>query len=155
MEAPAEKSFPLGTLTYQIISAFLDVFRELGHGFSEVVYTRALSIVLLERGFDISVEHEIPVRFHGEIIGTFRADIVVNETIVVEVKAAASLENYAVAQTLNYLKAAGGGVGLLLNFGRKAEHKRLVMGDNPSNSLPLLRRATTAASGDSQGSSGF
>ena len=68
--------------------------------------------------------------------------MVVNNTILVEIKAGQRLEAYAQAQLLNYLKAAGGGVGLLLNFGRHPEHKRMVMG-NPFNSLPLLRTSNT------------
>jgi GxxExxY protein len=139
MGAQTAKPFPFATLTYQIVAAFLQVFRELGHGFSEAVYCRALTVVLLERGFDVLAEHPIPVMFHGEIIGTFEADLVVNQSVIVEVKATESIENYAIVQTLNYLKAAGGGVGLVLNFGRHPSHKRLVMGDNPGNSLPLLR----------------
>ena len=140
MEEESQKNFPLGALTYQINAAFLDVYRELGHGFSETVCCRALVIVLLERGFEVDVEHHIPVLFHGEIIGTFRADIVVNKRVIVEVKATPVLEGHAVAQALNYLKAAGGGIGLVVCFGKRPEYKRLVMGSNPTNSLPLLRR---------------
>jgi GxxExxY protein len=134
------RSFPLTALTYQIIACFFEVFRELGHGFSEIVYQRALAIVLLERGFHVLMEQEIPVQFHGEIIGTFKADLVVDGMVIVEVKAAEKIENYAIAQCLNYLKAAGGGVGLILNFGRQPQHRRFVFGANPANSLPLLRR---------------
>jgi len=57
----------------------------------------------------------------------------------VEVKVATAIEKFAEAQILNYLKAAGGGIGLLLNFGREATYKRFAMGDNPINSLPVLR----------------
>jgi GxxExxY protein len=80
------------------------------------------------------------VQFRGEIIGTFEADLVVNGCVIIEIKATERIENYAVAQCLNYLKAAGGGVGLIVNFGRKPEDRRFVFGDNPSDSLPLLRR---------------
>jgi GxxExxY protein len=78
------------------------------------------------------------VQFRGFIIGTFHADIVVANVVLVEVKAANAIENYAQAQILNYLKAAGGGVGLLMNFGKEAAFKRFAMGD-PTNSLPNLR----------------
>ena len=80
----------------------------------------------------------LEVWFRGRSIGTFYADLIVDSTVLIEIKASATIEGYAVAQTLNYLKVAGGGVGLLLNFGRKPEFKRLVMGE-PSNSLPLLK----------------
>jgi GxxExxY protein len=100
----------------------------------------ALAIVLAERGFDVVMEERIPVQFHGEIIGTFEADLVVNGCVIIEIKAAETIENYAVAQCLNYLKAAGGGAGLILNFGRKPQHRRFVFGENPADSLPVLRR---------------
>ena len=77
--------------------------------------------------------------FRNQIIGDFYADIVVNGTILVEVKTAAQIEDYAKAQILNYLRCAGGGVGLLLNFGKRPEFKRFVVGD-PHNSLPQLRQ---------------
>ena len=104
MNGKPDSSFPLASLTYRNISCFLQVFRELGHGFSEAVYCRALAIVPLEQGFEIAVEHAIPVQFHGQIIGTFKADIVVNGRVIVEVKATPCIEDYAMAQTLNYLK---------------------------------------------------
>ena len=83
----------------------------------------------------------IEVCFRGRSIGVLYPDLIVNQTILVEVKATASIENFAIAQTLNYLKVAGGGVGLLLNFGHKAESQLLVMGD-PFNGLPVLRQST-------------
>ena len=75
--------------------------------------------------------------FRGHCIGTFRVDLIVNRTILIEVKGTAEIQSYAQAQLLNYLKAAGGGVGLLLNFGHRPQVRRMVMGD-PANSLPLL-----------------
>jgi GxxExxY protein len=140
MDDDLERAFPLSALTYQIIDCFFEVFRELGHGFSEIVYQRALAIVLLERGFDVAMEEKIPVHFHGQSIGTFEADLVVNGMVIVEIKATETIENYAIAQCLNYLKAAGGGVGLILNCGRKPQHKRFVFSNNPADSLPALRR---------------
>lgn len=80
---------------------------------------------------------ELPVLFHGQIIGVFKADVVVNRTILLEIKVGAEWQAYAHVQVVNYLKAAGGGVGLLLHFGKRAEVKRKVVGD-PADSLPLL-----------------
>ena len=92
--------------------------------------------------------HEpLQVHFRGHMIGSFFADLIVDRTVLIEVKATATMENYAIAQTLNYLKVAGGGVGLLLNFGRKPESKRLVMGD-PFNSLPALRAESQSSTTD-------
>jgi GxxExxY protein len=131
-------TFPHGHITERILGAFFEVHRELGHGFSEGVYRRAISIVLRSAGVEAIEERHICVLFRGSVIGNYYADIVVAGVVLVEVKAAATIENYACAQILNYLKAAGGGVGLLLNFGRDPSFKRFVMGD-ASNSLPVLR----------------
>ena len=132
-------NFPHGELTGAVIEAFQETHRELGSGFSEKVCCNALVIVLVEKKLQVAVEVPIDVQFRGRLIGRFFADIVVNDTLLLEVKAASSLEGYAQAQVLNYLKAAGGGVALLLNFGRYPQHKRLVMGD-AVNSLPNLHR---------------
>ena len=135
-------SFPHGDLTGKILEGFHITYNELGSGFSEAVSQAALSIVLRDMGLKVEIEVPIHVQFRGQIIGQFFADMVVNDTVLVEIKAGVTLEGWPEAQTLNYLKASGGGVGLLLNFGRRREHKRFVVGDNPSNSLPLLRQAS-------------
>ena len=136
-----EVSLPHAPVTGQILGSFYEVHRELGHGFAEAVYRRALAIVL--RGAGLIAMEEVPlgVHFRGQIIGTFRADLIVAGVVLVEVKAAPALDSYAEIQLLNYLKAAGGGVGLLLNFGRSPTFKRRVMGD-PANSLPQLTAPT-------------
>jgi GxxExxY protein len=134
-----EANLPHADITERIIGAFFDVHKELGHGFSEKVYRRAVAMVLRQSGLDATEERAISVTFRGSIIGTFYGDIVVADLVLVEVKVAAAIEKYAEMQLLNYLKAAGGGIGLLLNFGREASYKRFAMGDDPSNSLPALR----------------
>ena len=133
-----ECALPHSDITKRIIAAFYAVHRELGYGFSENLYRRAVSIVMRDEGLEAIEEQSITVSFRGTLIGSFNADIVVGRVVLVEVKAAAAIEDYAQSQILNYLKAAGGGVGLLLNFGRQASFKRFVMGD-PANSLPALR----------------
>ena len=132
-----ELTLPHSDITDRVIAGFYVVHRELGYGFSENIYRRAISIALRDDGLDAIEEQSITVTFRGRLIGSFHADIVVAGVVLVEVKAAATIENYAQAQILNYLKAAGGGVGLLLNFGRQASFKRFVMGD-ATNSLPAL-----------------
>jgi GxxExxY protein len=124
-------------LTHVIIGAFFKVYNELGHGYSEKIYRRALAIVLRELGLEAIEERRIKVIFHGALIGTFWVDLVVDGKIVVEIKAARQLEARDEAQILNYLKCAGGGVGLLVNFGRPLTYKRFVMGD-PDANLPNL-----------------
>jgi GxxExxY protein len=130
-----------GELTGKIIGAFYDLFAELGHGFGEHVYRRALCVLLRERGHQVVEEPEIVVFFHGIRVGTFRPDLVVDGIVLVEFKAARQLEPRDEAQTLNYLKSAGGGVGLLVNFGPQVTYKRLVMGD-PYANLPNLALPT-------------
>ena len=146
-----DQNFPHRELTGRIIGAFQETHRELGSGFSEKVCRNALAIVIADKGLRADMEVPLTVRFRGRLIGRFFADIVVNDTILIEVKAASTLEPYAQAQLLNYLKAAGGGVGLVVNFGRSAQHKRMIMGDGV-NSLPGLRRGpalpTHAKAGD-------
>ncbi len=126
-------------LTQQIIQALFKVYNELGHGYSEKVYIKALAIVLREMGLQVVEECEMKVRFHGVVIGVYRADLVVEGKILIEVKAGQQIEDRHIAQILNYLKCAGGGVGLLVNVGHRLAHKRYVMGD-PEAGLPNLVR---------------
>jgi GxxExxY protein len=139
MQQHHEVDLPHADITDRIIGAFYDVYRELGYGFPEVVYRRALALVLRQLGLEVAEERSISVTFRGAIIGIFYADMVVAGVILVEIKASSTIERYAEAQILNYLKAAGGGIGLLLNFGREATYKRFAMGDTPIDSLPSLR----------------
>ena len=103
--------FAHGALTRAIIEGFLQTHAELGSGFSERVCRDALAIVLREKGLGVWVNAQIDVIFHGQNIGRFYADMVVDATVLLEIKAGQALEGYAQAQLLNYLKAAGGGVG--------------------------------------------
>lgn len=141
-----DAKFAQGELTGRIIECFLQTYRELGSGFSERVCREALAIVLREHDLRVWTNVPINVLFHRRIIGSFFADMVVNDAVLLEIKAGQSLEGYAQAQLLNYLKGVGGGVGLLLNFGRRPEYKRMVMGD-PFNSLPTLRAPGRAPEG--------
>jgi GxxExxY protein len=134
MAPPDDSSLAHAPVTRTILGCFYEVYRELGYGFSEVIYRRALAIVIRAAGLNAIEEVPIAVHFRGEVIGRFYADLLVEGVVLVEIKAAATLENYAVAQLLNYLKAAGGGVGLLLNFGRQPGMKRLVLGKTTSTS---------------------
>ena len=132
-------ALPLAPLTELIIEAFHDTVHELGCGFGEHVCRRAIAIVLRDKGLLVESPYPLSVTFRGHQIGTFEADIVVERLVIVEVKATARLEPWATAQTLNYLKCAGGGVGILVNFGNHPEFKRLVIG-NPNDSLPNLSK---------------
>ena len=133
-------------ITDAILGSFFEAYRELGQGFHEPVFRRATAILLRERGHEVMEEVPLIVTFRGVIVGSFRADLVVDKTVLVEVKSAPTLEPYMEAQLLNHLKAAGGGVGLVLNFGRTAAFKRAVIGD-PWNSLPQLNQSVPSVSG--------
>jgi GxxExxY protein len=111
-------------LTEQIIGAFYAVYSTLGYGFLEDVYLKALVIELKNRGLTPNTEHPIEVYYANQLIGKYYADVVVNDLVIVELKAAKTLIVEYEAQLLNYLKATPYEVGLLLNFGPKPETKR-------------------------------
>jgi len=114
-------------ITEQIIGASFEVFRELGYGFLEKVYQRAMRVELGLRGLNGEIEADIQVKYKDHVVGEYRADILVNGCVLVELKVAQSLDTRDEAQLLNELKAIGIKVGLLINFGKqKAEFKRLV-----------------------------
>ncbi len=115
--------------TYAIIGAAMEVHRVLGHGFLEAVYQEALDIEMRERGIPTRREVALPVYYKGRLLSSsYRADFVCYDSVVVEVKATSGLTTVDYAQLLNYLKATGYEVGVLLNFGtRSLEHKRLVL----------------------------
>lgn len=116
-----------GELTGQIIGAFYDVYNELGHGYLELVYRRAVVIALAERGIRTESERAITIRFRGTIVGEYRADLIVDDRVIVECKVAGSLLPAHETQLLNYLKATGIRVGLILNFGPEARFRRMLM----------------------------
>ena len=114
------------SLTGTILGAFFATHSYFGHGFLEPVYANAVALLL--RRADLRVEREVPfdVEFHGKIIGRYRADLVVESKVIVETKAARVVNPAHTAQLLNYLRTANLDVGLLLNFGLKAEFRRVV-----------------------------
>ena len=114
-------------LSYQIMAAVFEVYNTLGFGFLEKVYERALLKELCLRGILVEAQKEIKVFYKGEEVGTYFADLVVNNEILLELKAVESLNNLHKAQVLNYLKATGFKLGLLINFGReRVQYERLV-----------------------------
>lgn len=114
-------------LTEKVIGACFEVSNELGTGFLESVYRKALIIVLLQLGLKASEESALKVFFRGQIVGDFYADVLVENRLIIELKAVKSLTAEHEAQLINYLKATKIKVGLVVNFGRsKLEWKRLV-----------------------------
>jgi GxxExxY protein len=121
-------------ITEKIIGVFYEVYNELGHGFLESVYEKSLEVALNSLGLKVHRQLEIPVWFRGHQVGTFSADVLVEDCILLELKAARALDSSHQAQLLNYLRATEIEVGLLLNFGLKPEFKRLIF-DNPRKSI--------------------
>lgn len=113
-------------MTGEILNAFYDVYNELGYGFLERVYKNALYKELKKRGFDCSIERSIPVYYQGEIVGDYFADIIVDNTIILELKAVKTILPEHEAQLMNYLRATDAEVGLLLNFGPEPQKRRIV-----------------------------
>jgi GxxExxY protein len=123
----SETLFPHKDITEAIIGAAFEVHTQLGYGFLERVYHRALQVELLRRGFRVELEKRITVRYKDVVVGEYDADLLVEDFVLVEVKIAPQYDKRDEAQLLNELKATGIKLGLLLNFGRsKVEFKRLV-----------------------------
>ena len=115
-------------LSEKIIAAAYNVHNELGYGFLEKVYRNALAIELEEAGVKCVVEVPLKVSYHNKIVGDYFADIIVDDKIIVEIKAVSKLEPVHEVQLVNYLKATGIEVGLLINFGQSVEVKRRIFG---------------------------
>jgi len=115
--------FKYKEITDIILRGFYEVYNELGDGFLESVYENALYIVLTGYGLCVERQKDISVSFRGKVIGDFKADLIVNEKVIVELKAVRTLDPAHEAQLINYLKATNIEFGLLLNFGRKSELK--------------------------------
>ena len=113
-------------LTEKIIKIFYRVYNRLGYGFLEKIYEKAMMIELKKEGIPATSQSPIQVFYEDEIIGEYFADILVDNKVIVEIKAAKSLPLESEAQLLNYLKATDIEVGLLLHFGPKPEVKRKV-----------------------------
>ena len=130
MEAHKKFDGKHSELTGKILRAFFQVHKEMGFGFSEKVYESALEVLLKELGLVPERQKEILVYYHGKVVGEYKADMIVNGVVLVEIKSVEKLIDAHDAQLLNYLKATEIEVGLLLNFGRQAEFHRKIY-DNP------------------------
>lgn len=113
-------------LTSLILKTFYDVYNELGYGFLEKVYQNALIIELKNKGLEVNSNEKIKVYYKGESVGDYYADIIVNNTIILELKAAEHIVEAFENQLLNYLRGTDCEVGLLLNFGKKPEFRRKI-----------------------------
>ena len=113
-------------MTDEILHAFYQVHYKLGFGFLEKVYKNALFLELKEIGLKCETEKPINVYYKEKVVGVFYADIIVEDRVILELKAVESICKDHEYQLINYLKACDLEVGLLLNFGKKAELKRLI-----------------------------
>ena len=120
-------------LTEKLIGIFFDIYNELGHGFLESVYEEAFAVSLAEQGIFFQRQMAVPVWFHGRTIGDFRADLLVDGKVIVELKAARQIDPSFEKQLLNYLRATEIEVGMLFNFGPEAVFKRYVFENNKKN----------------------
>lgn len=116
-------------LTERIIGAAIEVHRQLGPGFIESIYERALVIELPKRGLDTSRQHKVPILYDGVLVGRHKLDLFVNGLIVVELKTVKDFEDIHFAVVRSYLRAVGAEHGLLLNFAKpRLEVRRVIAG---------------------------
>ena len=131
-----DKELPYSELTGKILGCCFEVMKELGPGFLERVYKNALLMAMRQKGLQVEVERSYNVIFRGKIIDRYLADLVVNDTVIVELKCCENLIGEHQAQLFNYLKVSGLPVGLLVNFRRrKLDWKRLQSNEDSSDTL--------------------
>lgn len=122
-----KEQYKYSDLTGKIIGCSMEVHKILGNGFQEVIYQRALEKEMILQGLSFSREHDMPIFYKEEQIGTRRVDFLVEGVISVELKALTKLEDVHLAQAINYLEAYNLEIGMLINFGNKSlEYRRLV-----------------------------
>ena len=122
-----QEQYAHSDLTGKIIGCAMEVHRQLGTGFLEVIYARALRIEMAHNGLTFDPEHDLQIFYKGEVIGKRRVDFFVESTVMVEIKAVVALDDVHLAQAINYLEASHSEIGLLLNFGAKSlEFKRVI-----------------------------
>jgi len=124
------ENFKYTGITKEIIGAFYTVYNSLGYGFLERVYENALLLELKSLGLSVTKQERLKVYYESEEVGEYFADLVVEECVIIELKAAEALCKEHETQLINYLKATDIEVGLLLNFGKRPEFRRKVFSHN-------------------------
>ena len=122
-----DQRFRHGEITQSIIGAYYDVYNTLGYGFLEKVYENALCVELRRQGNDVRQQEPIEVYYAGQVVGSYYADLLVNDLVIVELKATKALGKEHEAQLMNYLKATRFEVGLLFNFGPEPKFVRKIL----------------------------
>ena len=114
------------SITDVILKVYYEVYNELGYGFLEKVYQNAMYFELKSLGYKVEAQKQIKVYFKRQLVGEYYSDLLVEDKVIVELKATELLMNVHVAQIMNYLKATPIEVGVLLNFGEEPEFKRII-----------------------------
>ena len=130
-----DNDFKYMEITDVVIKLFYKVYNELGFGFLEKVYQNALFMELTANGFEVEPQKQIKVYYNGRQVGDYYADIIVNDLVILELKASERLLQENEFQLINYLRATNIEVGLLLNFGVKPEVKRKAFSNDRKKSL--------------------
>ena len=125
-------------ITDKILRAFYNVYNTLGLGFLEKVYENALAIEMRSMGLRVAQQQQLKVYYHGQEVGDYRADLVVEGLVLIELKVADAVREIFMAQLMNYLKATEIEVGMVLNFGPEPKFKRVV-GTNDRKRLGNVR----------------
>ena len=127
-----------GDLTREIIGAFYQIYSALGYGFVEAIYQRSLPLALAKRGIEARREVPMTVTFLDAIVGEYRADLIVDGKVIVETKTVDNILPVHEMQLMNYLRATGINVGLILNFGPRPTFRRMFL-SSPQDGSVLIR----------------
>ena len=127
------------SITDVILKVYYAVYNELGYGFLEKVYQNAMYFELKSLGYKVEAQKQIKVYFKQQLVGEYYSDLLVEDKVIVELKACELLMNVHVAQIMNYLKATEVEVGLLLNFGEEPEFKRIIYTNDRKKNLKNQR----------------
>ena len=122
-------------ITDSILKVYYDVYNQLGYGFLEKVYQNAMYFELKNKGYKVEAQKPIKVYLRNQLIGEYYADLLVEDKVIIELKACEVLMNVHIAQLMNYLKATEIEIGLLLNFGEDAEFKRIIYTNDRKKNL--------------------
>jgi GxxExxY protein len=131
-------------LTERIIKVFYTVYNDLGHGFLESVYEESMAVCFRENGLNFTRQCAVPVWFHQQRVGEFRADFVIEKAVLLELKALQSLDAVHDAQLVNYLNATEFEVGLLLNFGPKPQIHRRMLDNDRKKAIARVKAASSS-----------
>ena len=129
-------------LTEKVLGVYYDVYNEIGHGFLESVYNNCMFLALTKSGMAVRREVPVPVYFRGQDVGQFKADLVVDGAVLIELKAAQNLDRSHAAQIMNYLRATELEVGLLLNFWSPKPQFRRIVFENSSKKIRVYPRVS-------------